>query len=307
VRFGVLNFSIGPYERLAERWQRFEALRFDHPRIADDLLVPGYADFESWTLLAGLARETPRIQIGTLVSTVRLRHPAFLAAQVLSLDHITGGGRVAVGIGAGEPEQNETLGVAPWQPNEVLHRLDEQAAILSTLLRGDPVEHAGPSYPTRVKEVPQPTTRPRPPLIVAAHGRIGMRAAARYADAWNCLGGQPYGFGPKPANQDGGGSLAGAVAETRRLSERLDGICVEVGRDPTTLERTILAYRPQPDPFSSTDAFEAYVGAYDEIGISSITFYWPPIDDQLQHREPSREAEARFERVVADRVHRSSL
>lgn len=306
MRFGVLNFSIGPYERLAERWRRFEALGFDHARIADDLLVPGYADFESWTLLAGLARETRWIQIGTLITTVRLRHPAFLAAQVLSLDHITGGGRVAVGIGAGEPEQNETLGVAPWQPNEVLRRLDEQAAILSRLLCGDPVEHAGPSYPTRVKEAPQPATRPRPPLIVAAHGRIGMRAAARYADAWNCLGGQPYGFGPKPADQDGGRSLAGAVAETLRLSERLDGICAEVGRDPATLQRTILAYRPQPDPFSSTDAFDAYVGAYEEIGISSITFYWPPIDDQLQHREPSPDAEARFERVVGERVRGTS-
>jgi hypothetical protein len=61
-----------------------------------------------------------------------------------------------------------------------------------------------------------------------------MRAAARHADAWNCLGGQPYGFGPKPADQDGGRSLGGAVAETRRLSERLDEICGEVGRDPAT-------------------------------------------------------------------------
>lgn len=79
--FGVLNFSIGPYDRLVERWQRFEGLGFHHARIADDLLVPGYADFESWTLLAGLARETRSIQIGTLISTVRLRHPAFLAAR----------------------------------------------------------------------------------------------------------------------------------------------------------------------------------------------------------------------------------
>lgn len=221
----------------------------------------------------------------------------------MSLDRITGGGRVAVGIGAGEPEQNETLGVAPWPPKEVLRRLDEQASILSRLLRGDGVEHAGPAYPTRVKEVPQPATRPRPPLIVAAHGRIGMRAAARYADAWNCLGGQPYGFGPMPCDEDVR-PLAGAVAETRRLSEQLDEICAGVGRDPATLERTILAYLPQPDPFSSTDAFDSYVGAYDEIGISSITFYWPPNDDQLHHREPSPEVEALFERVVGERIQR---
>jgi alkanesulfonate monooxygenase SsuD/methylene tetrahydromethanopterin reductase-like flavin-dependent oxidoreductase (luciferase family) len=306
MRFGVFSFSIGPFERLVDRWRRFEALGFGDAWIGDDILVRGYAEFESWTLLGALARETRRLRIGTLISTVRLRHPAFLAAQVLGLDELSGG-RAALGLGAGEPGQNEMLESSPpWSAKEVLERLDEQAAILGVLLRGEPLEHPGPYYPTRVSEPPHPVTRPRPPLIVAAHGRIGIRAAARHADAWNCLGGQPYGYGPNPADRDGGRSMAEAIAETRRLLERVDEACEEVGRDPATLDRTILAYRPDPDPFSSADAFEEYVGGYEEIGIGAITFYWPPIDEQLENRMPGPEVEARFEQIIEERIGRRS-
>lgn len=81
-----------------------------------------------------------------------------------------------------------------------------------------------------------------------------------------------------------------------------DDACTQVGRDPRSLGRTILAYRPRPDPFSSADAFDEYVGAFAEVGIESITFYWPPIDDQLEKRRPDADAEARFERIVGDRL-----
>ncbi len=301
MRFGVLNFSIGPYGRLADRWRRFEALGFDSAWIADDVLIRGYADFESWSLLTALAKETQQIGLGTLITTIRFRHPAFLAAQVLTLDHVSEG-RAAVGIGAGEPYQNETIGNPPWSPEEGAARLDEQAEILGALLRGEPVEREGSFYPTQVKDLPQPVARPRPPLVVAAHGPTGIRAAARHADAWNCLGGQPYAGGPKPARRSGGISLRQAVAETRRLLERVDEACAEVGRAPGTLERTVLAFYPQPDPFFSANAFDEYVGAYEEIGISAITFYWPPIEDQLENRTPKPDAEARFEQIAGERI-----
>lgn len=299
MRFGVLNFPIGPFEPLAERFRRFESLGFDDGWVADDLLLRGYADFEPWTLLGALAQQTRRLRLGTLITTVRLRHPAFLAGQVLSLDQVSGG-RAAVAIGSGEPYQNETIGNPQWSPREVLERLDEQAMILRTLLGGEPLEHRGPHYPTRVQEPPQPISRP--PLVVAAHGSRGIRAAALYANAWNCLGGQPYGGGPSPAKVEGGRSLLEAVAETRRLMALVDEACTEVGRDPRSLGRTILAYRPRPDPFSSADAFDEYVGSFAEVGIESITFYWPPIDDQLEGRSPDAETEGQFDRIVVDRL-----
>lgn len=299
MRYGVLNFSVAPYERLAQRWRTFEELGFDSAWIADDLAVSGYADFESWALLAALAGETTRMRIGTLISTIRIRHPTFLAAQVITLDNITGG-RAAVGIGAGEPEQNAVVGNAPWTPRETLERLDEQAAVLAVLLRGEPVNHSGPYYPTTVAAMPQPVTRPRPPLVIAAHGPMGLRAAARHADVWNCLGGQAYEGGPNP-NGSSRRSLAEAVAETRRLMERLDEACSVMGRNPRTLARSVLVFRPETDPFSSLGAFDDVVGAYADLGLEEVTLYWPPLGQAFEE-PPSAADEARFQRIAAQRI-----
>lgn len=299
MRYGVLNFSIGPYELLARRWRVFEELGFDSAWIADDLAVPGYADFESWALLAALARETTRMRIGTLISTVRLRHPTFLAAQVITVDHVSGG-RAMVGIGAGEPEQNEKVGNPPWTARETLERLDEQAGILASVLRGQPIAHDGPYYPTVVEAMPQPLTRPGPPLVIAAHGPLGLRAAARHADVWNCLGGQVYDGGPNPDRSDRR-SLAGAVAETERLMAKVDEACAGVGRDPDTLARSLLAFRPETDPFASLGAFDDFVGAYAGLGLEEITLYWPPLD-QAFGEPPSPADEARFELIAAQRI-----
>lgn len=309
MRFGVLNFAIGPYERLSQRWKRFEALGFDDAWITDDVLIRGYADFEAWTLLGALAGETRLMRIGTLVTTIRFRHPAFLAAQVLGLDQISGG-RAAVAIGAGEPYQSETIGEVRWSVKETGLRLEEQAATLAPLLRGETTERTGSFYSTSTgtyfdtypAEVPQPTTRPRPPLFVAAHGPKGIRTAARHADAWNCLGGQRYAGGPRPDDSFGGRTLEEAVTETRRLMSLVDEACRDAGRDPDTLQRTVLSFYPAPDPFSSLNAFDEYVGAYEEIGISAITFYWPPIDAQLEDNMPSPEEESRFENICAERL-----
>lgn len=300
MRYGVLNFSIGPYERLARRWRMFEELGFDSAWIADDVAAPGYADFESWALLAALARDTTRMRIGTLISTIRLRHPTFLAAQVITVDHVSGG-RAVVGIGAGEPYQNRTVGNPPWSARETLERLDEQAGILASLLRGRPITHDGPSYATVVEAMPQPLTRPGPPLVIAAHGPMGLRAAARHADVWNCLGGQVYDAGPSPdrANRR---SLVGAVAETERLTAKVDEACMDVGRDPGTLARSILAFRPETDPFDSLGAFDDFVGAYAHLGLAEITFYWPPLDQAFSAPPSSAMDEARFERIAAQRV-----
>jgi alkanesulfonate monooxygenase SsuD/methylene tetrahydromethanopterin reductase-like flavin-dependent oxidoreductase (luciferase family) len=299
MRFGVLNFSDGrPYGLLANRWQRFEALGFDSAWIADDLLVAGYADFEPWVLLAGLARDTQRIRIGTLISTIRLRHPTFLAAQALTLDHVSNG-RAALGIGAGEPEQNPRLGNPPWTARETLERMAEQVAILHDLLRGRAVVRSDGWYPTVVPPMPAPITRP--PLVIAAHGPIGLRAAARHADVWNCLGGQRYDAGPNPDRTGVARSLAECVAETERLIANVDEACAEVGRDPATLGRSVLAYLPPIDPFASLDAFDEYTGAYAHLDLEEMTLYWPPLTS-LATEWPSAADEARFERIAAERI-----
>ncbi len=276
MRFGIFSFGIAPYEDLARRWRSAEELGFDSAWVDDDLNMPEYADFEPWTLLGALSRETSRLLIGTLVSVVTFRHPSFLAAQVITLDHISGG-RAELGLGSGgPPNAYGAYGLDEWSPKGRLDRLTEQAAILDPLLRGETVTWEGRHYSVREARVPAPLQRPRPPFIIAAHGDRGLRLVARHADGWNSLGGQPYRLAQDPSKRV---SLAEAVAETRRLSERLDTYCEQLGRDPATIRRLVLAYRPITDPFSSLDAFDEYISRYREIGIDEMVFYWPPLDN----------------------------
>jgi alkanesulfonate monooxygenase SsuD/methylene tetrahydromethanopterin reductase-like flavin-dependent oxidoreductase (luciferase family) len=207
-----------------------------------------------------LARETTRIRLGTLVTVITFRHPAFLAAQVITLDHLSQG-RAVLGLGTGGPPNNYgALGLDDWSPRERAERLEEQAAILDPLLRGETVNFKGRHYRTQAPRLSESVQRPRPPLIVAAHGDRGLRVVARHADGWNSFGGQPYRVAQDPSKRV---SLAEAVAETRRLSERLDGYCLAAGRDPATVRRTVLAYRPLVDPLSS-------LGAFDEMSANTV-------------------------------------
>jgi alkanesulfonate monooxygenase SsuD/methylene tetrahydromethanopterin reductase-like flavin-dependent oxidoreductase (luciferase family) len=143
---------------------------------------------------------------------------------------------------------------------------------------------------------------PRPPLVVAAHGDRALRVTARYADGWNTLGGQLFPAGLDPAQRL---PSAEAVSRTRQLGDRLDDICAEIGRDPATIQRSVLALCPNPDPFSSLDAFDEYVGGYEAIGIGELMFYWPPIEYSYGQRSPvPAELQARFERIAAARIAR---
>jgi alkanesulfonate monooxygenase SsuD/methylene tetrahydromethanopterin reductase-like flavin-dependent oxidoreductase (luciferase family) len=296
--FGILSFPEVPYDELARRCREVEALGFDSVWLADDLNIPGYADFEVWTLLGALARETTRIRLGTLVTAVTFRHPAFLAAQAITVDHISQG-RVEVGIGAGGPPNNyATLGLESWGAAERRERMEEQVAILDHLLRGAPITYEGRHYRTTTEAMPKPIQQPRPPLIVAAHGERGLRLIAKYADGWNSLGGQPYPearYGKKV-------TLTEAVALTERRNQQLDGYCHELGRDPATIRRSIAVYRPvPPDPLSSLNAFDEYVGHYAEIGINEIIFYWPPLANVIEEQPISAAQQALFERIALER------
>jgi hypothetical protein len=181
------------------------------------------------------------------------------------------------------------------------------------MLRGEPIDYTGQHYATMVEQVIPPVQRPRPPLTVAAHGPRGMRIAARYADGWNTLVNmQAPGVTDPKASKD----LADAVDKLRRLSEQFDAICVEEGRDPATVRRSILLDRAQVDPCSSVDAFDEFVGAFEELGVELIALYWPPLANTIPDPAgkpigplgrvadiPVTPDQRRaFERVVAERI-----
>ncbi|HEY7032415.1 MAG TPA: LLM class flavin-dependent oxidoreductase [Thermomicrobiales bacterium] len=313
MRFGIMSFCRAPYEEIASRFRLAEELGFASAWVDDDILTPGYVDFEAWTLLAALARDTSRLRLGTLVAVPTFRHPSFLAAQVITLDHLSGG-RAQLGFGAGGPPNNYgAVGQHEWPVRERTERFEEQAAILDRLLRGESVTFEGRHYRAHEAGLSAPVQRPRPPFVIAAHGERGLRVAARHADGWNSFGGQPYKVAQDPTKRV---SLIDAVATTQQLNRRLDEICREVGRDPATLRRTVLAYRPQVDPLGSLDAFDEYVGRYREIGIDEVAFYWPPLDNIFPRRRGSADPEpvfdpplpvsasqqATFERIAAERI-----
>lgn len=299
MRFGIFGFCRTPYGHLAERVRQAEAMGFASAWVDDDLLTPGYSELEPWTLLGALARDTATIHLGTMVTAITFRHPSLLAAQVATLNHISNG-RAELGIGAGgPPNPYRAFGHAEWMPRERAERFEEYVDVLSPLLRGERVTRPGPHYPVQDAVLPPGVQRPRVPLIVAAHGDRGLRVAARHADEWNSLGGQPYPLkDPKDLV-----TLEEAVANTKRLSDRLDAFCREAGRDPASVRRSVQALRPVPDPFSSLDAFDAYVGSFEAIGIDEMIFYWPPIDLVIAHAtNVPADRQALFERIVAERI-----
>ncbi|HLI16615.1 MAG TPA: LLM class F420-dependent oxidoreductase [Acidimicrobiales bacterium] len=149
---------------------------------------PGPTD--AWITLAGLARETERIRLGTLVGAATFRHPGPLAVAVAQVDAMSGG-RVELGLGTGwYAAEHVAFGVPFPSLAERFERLEEQLAVLTGLWRtpeGERFSFAGRHY--RLEANPalaRPAQRPHPPIIIGGHGaRRTPALAARYADEFN--------------------------------------------------------------------------------------------------------------------------
>jgi len=181
--------------------------------------LPGPTD--AWTTLAGLARETERIRLGTLVSSVTYRPPGVLAIQVAQVDQMSGG-RVELGLGTGWFEQEHLAYGIPF-PAKRFGMLEEQLEVI-TGLWGTPVgesySFAGEHY-TLVDSpaLPKPT-QARVPVIVGGGGAKRTPAlAARFATEFNL---------PFPDFADIPGKFAGVRAA-----------CDAVGRDPLELTYSV--------------------------------------------------------------------
>jgi F420-dependent oxidoreductase-like protein len=185
---------------------------------------PGDPDLrttDAWTTLAGLARETTRIGLGSMVSPVTFRIPGSFAKVVATVDEMSGG-RVEVGVGAGwNDEEHAALGIPYPGTVERVDRMEEELAILRGLWdEPDGWSFEGAHYQVRGSRF-RPRDR-RPNLIVGGVGRPrSIRLGARYADEYNISSSSP--------------------AQVREIMARLDAACEAIGRDPGTLTRSVMA------------------------------------------------------------------
>ena len=150
--------------------------------------LPGPTD--SWVTLAGLARETERIRLGTMVTSATFRHPGPLAISVAQVDEMSGG-RVDLGIGAGWFEAEHQAYAIPFPPlGERFERLAEQLDILTGLWStptGDTFDYTGTHYTiSNSPALPKPTQQPGPPIIIGGKGKKRTpELAAKFAAEFN--------------------------------------------------------------------------------------------------------------------------
>lgn len=210
---------------------------FDSAWMNDHLGLPGRdrggSSFEPLTALAALAHLVPGKTIGQTVLSATFRHPAILARQALTLDHITGG-RYVLGIGAGwHAWEHEAFGIELPPIGERLTRLEAQVRIIRALFsdaaQADPgVSLEAPPYGLAGATQEPPPVRAGGPLIwLGGQGPRGLRMAARVADGWNYA-----------SNLDG--TLDGFI-------ERRDTIlreCEAIRRDPAELELSVQVIIP---------------------------------------------------------------
>ena len=182
------------YETLLRVATATEELGFDAYFRSDHYLTMAAGDgrpgpTDSWVTLAGLARETTRIRLGTLVTAATFRLPGPLAISVAEVDAMSDG-RIELGLGGGWFEaEHRAYGIPFPTLAERLQRLEEQLAIVTGLWStpiGERFSYTGEHYElSDSPALPKPVQQP-PPVIVGGTGpRRTPRLAARFASEFN--------------------------------------------------------------------------------------------------------------------------
>ena len=243
------------WDGLKERVLYAESAGFDGAWVFDHF-KPLYGDpsgpcLESWTLLAGLAAVTERIRLGPLVTGVTYRHPSMLAAEVVTVDHISHG-RVELAIGAAwfEDEHVE-LGIDFPPVPERARRLEEAIHVMKLLMTEDNASFKGGHYCLSGATFnPKPVQRPHPPVWIGADGeKVMLPLVARVADVW-------HGFG--------------SVQELTRKSRLIDQYAEAAGRDPSSIGRSTSLSISEP-----WDEVRARAKDLSDAGFSYLTVDWP--------------------------------
>ena len=233
--FSLRSESPLSYATLLEFARYATALGIDSLWLADHLVwdVSKYGGptepggmFEPLVTLSALARDVPDVRLGTLVLLEALRPAALLAKSISTMDRLSGG-RIDVGMGAGWYEPDFTgIGMSMPRPGERLERLAECVQVLKGLLasKAEPFTFEGKFHASAgARLTPSALQTPNPPVFVGGKGDRLLDLVARHADGWNTC--WQWSFD----------------AYRERLAV-LEQACEKVGRDPSTVWRSLGLY-----------------------------------------------------------------
>ncbi|WP_329333718.1 LLM class F420-dependent oxidoreductase [Streptomyces sp. NBC_00663] len=282
------------YDTLLSVAKATEDLGFDAFFRSDHYLKMGSGDglpgpTDAWITLAGIARETKRIRLGTLMTAGTFRLPGVLAIQVAQVDQMSGG-RVELGLGAGWFEEEHQAYGIPF-PKEKFGRLEEQLAIVTGLWEtglGDTFDFHGTYYDlTGSPALPKPA-QAKIPVLVGGHGPTRTpRLAAQYADEFN----MPFASVEDSERQFG--RVRAAVEEAGRGADSLvysNALVVCVGKDDQEVARRAAAIgREVPELKAnglagSPSEVVDKIGRYQEVGSQRLYLQVLDLDD-LEHLE----------------------
>ncbi|CAL9310865.1 LLM class F420-dependent oxidoreductase [Streptomyces sp. NPDC052644] len=249
--------------------------------------LPGPTD--AWITLAGLARETSRIRLGTLMTAATFRLPGVLAIQVAQVDQMSGG-RVELGLGAAWFEQEHTAYGIPF-PKEKFGRLEEQLDIVTGLWgteTGKTFSYDGKFYQLADSPaLPKPAQAKVPVLIGGLGAKRTPRLAARYADEFNIP------FASVADTQAQFGRVRTAAEEAGRSADDLvysNALVVCVGKDDAEVARRAQAIGRDVDELKENGLAGSpaevvdKIGRYAEVGSSRIYLQVLDLHD-LDHLE----------------------
>ena len=245
IKFGAVpNQSGVTWDELLAMWQELDRSSNFESLWLMDHFVTGFGTafgsegpcLEGWTALAALAQATSRVRLGIMVTGNTYRHPAVLAKQATTLDHISGG-RLEFGIGAAwHTYEHEAFAIPFHTVKERLARLEESVQVIKLLWTQPLPKFDGAFYQLNAPPYNPPNVQqPHPPILIGGGGeKKTLRVVARYAHATN---------------------VQGTPEEVKHKFEVLDQHCKEIGRDPATIRRTIQA----PLFMTDDDAFRQRV------------------------------------------------
>lgn len=243
------------WPELVSQWKLAEELGFDSIWLFDHFMAL-YADpdgpcLETSTLLAALAQETSRVKIGVLVYGNTHRHPAVLAKEIVTVDHISNG-RAILGIGAGWNEREHRAYSIPFpSAGDRVEMLDESLQIMESLFTERRTTFKGAHYSLEdAPFAPKPVQEKLPVLIGGTRPKM-LKVVARHADLWD------------------------TSRDPVQLQEGLEQIrinCEEIGRDPNQIA---VSSSFGADRLEHESGFEELIRTYRAAGSSQFLFDFP--------------------------------